>query len=501
MPDVVYVHPAKHGVDSGYQDLGFYFFMPMGVIALANQLQRAGLSVRGVNYPAELLRDRNFKLIPWLKTQAGAQLVLIDLHWYMHAYGAISVARACRQALPEARIVLGGITASLYAAEILAACPEVDYVIRGDAEKPLQALAAHLFPRHADSLGVTGAGPDLAAIPNLTYRSNGQVVDNELSYSATPGDLDELDFVDLAFLEHADWYGRLQFERTGLTRDNPELRGHWLCIGRGCIYDCSFCGGGRESHRIFAKRQAIVLRSIQKVADDIQRLAGQGIDQVSLNLDPAMLGPDYWGPLFAQLRQRGVRIGINNEHFQLPAREFVEDFVQTADIARSELAFSLLSGSEKVRRLNGKYYPVPQLFRVVELMQKHQVPLYIYFSLNLPGEDERAFHKTLRVAEQIGRAYPPHLFKAINMVHTLDPCSPMSREPGRFGIQVKLRTFSDYYEYCRLTLDIPPGEAPWKERGFSFRGEQERSLDAITRRWDKFCEKQKFTCFKVPRGW
>jgi hypothetical protein len=252
---------------------------------------------------------------------------------------------------------------------------------------------------------------------------------------------------------------------------------------------------------LFAGRQAIVLRSIEKAADDIQRLAEQGIDQVSLNLDPAMLGPEYWRPLFAQLRGRGVRIGINNEHFQLPPREFIEDFVQTADIPRSELAFSLLSGSEKVRALNGKHYPVPQLFRVVELMQKHQVPLYIYFSLNLPGEDERAFHKTLRVAEQIGHSYPPHLLKMINMVHTLDPCSPMSREPGPFGIQVKLRSFKDYYEYCQMTLDIPPDEAPWKERGFTFRGEQGRSLETITRQWDKFCKKQKFACFTVPHGW
>jgi hypothetical protein len=77
----------------------------------------------------------------------------------------------------------------------------------------------------------------------------------------------------------------------------------------------------------------------------------------------------------------------------------------------------------------------------------------------------------------------------------------MSREPGRFAIQVKLRSFRDYYEYCRATLDIPAGEAPWKERGFMFRGEQGRTLDAITRRWDKFCEKQKFACFTVPRGW
>lgn len=494
MPDVLYIHPAKHGVDSGYQDLGFYFFIPVGAIALANLLQRKGLTVRGINYPAQLLRDRNFKLTPWLKAQEGVRLVMIDLHWYMHSYGAISVARACRQALPDARILLGGITASLYAAEILRFFPEVDFVIRGDAEKPLSALADELFHQ-------AGQSPDLAPVPNLTYRSNGQVMENELTYSATSSDLDDLDFVDLEFLENADWYGVLQFARTNLTVSSPELRGHWLSNGRGCIYDCSFCGGGRESHRIFAKRQSIVLRSIEKVAEDIQRLAEKGIDQVSPTLDPAILGDEYWQPLFAELRRRGVRIGINDEVFQLPSREFVEDFIQTADIPRSELAMSVLSGSERVRRLNGKYYPSPKLFRILDLLKRNEVPLYVYFSLNLPGEDERAFQKTLRLAERIGRSYPAPLLKMINMVHTLDPCSPMSREPDRFGIQVELHSFRDYYEYCRTTLDIPPVEEPWKERGFTFRGDQGRTLDLITRQWDKFCDGKRFSSFKVPRGW
>src|SRR4030065_419359 len=123
MPDVLYIHPAKHNVDAGYQDLGFYFFIPVGVIGLVNRLRRSGLSVKGINYPAELLRDRSFKLVPWLKAQKSVRLVMIDLHWYMHAYGAISLARACRQALPGARIVLGGITASLYVAEIRRTIP------------------------------------------------------------------------------------------------------------------------------------------------------------------------------------------------------------------------------------------------------------------------------------------------------------------------------------------------------------------------------------------
>ena len=141
MPDVLYIHPAKHDVDTGFEDLGYYYFIPIGAIGLANLLRREGLTVKGINYPAELLLNRAFRLRPWLAAQRGVRMVLVDLHWYMHSYGAISVARACKQVLPQAHVVLGGITASLFATEILDSVPEVDFVIRGDAEAPLLALA------------------------------------------------------------------------------------------------------------------------------------------------------------------------------------------------------------------------------------------------------------------------------------------------------------------------------------------------------------------------
>jgi radical SAM superfamily enzyme YgiQ (UPF0313 family) len=490
VPDVLYIHPAKHDIDTGFQDLGFYFFLPVGVLGLVNLLRQEGLVVAGINYPAELIRNRAFRLRPWLAAQRDVKLVLVDLHWYMHSYGAISVARTCKQVLPGARVALGGITASLFASEILRSFPEVDYVIRGDAEKPLLALARGLC---------SSTGPQLSSIPNLTYRSNGRVAENELSYTATPEDLDRLNFVDLDFLEHADWYGRLQFEPTSLTQSLSEPRGHWLCIGRGCRFDCSFCGGGRQSHVLFADRTGFVLRSAEKVAHDIQQLARKGIDQVSLNLDPAILRPEYWRALFAQMRRLGVRIGINNELFQLPSREFVEDFCETVDIDRSELALSLLSGSEKVRRLNGKHYSNEKLFETLEVMKNRQVPLYVYYSFNLPGEDEKAFRQTLQVAGRIRSVYPSHLLKMINMAHTLDPCSPMSRKPRRYAISIGLRSFMDYHEYCQQTLAIQAGEGPWKVRGFDYR--KDRSLEEMVRQWNEFCAQQPSSCFRVPESW
>ncbi|MGQ9500760.1 MAG: B12-binding domain-containing radical SAM protein [Anaerolineae bacterium] len=492
MTDVLYIHPARHAVDAGYQDLGFYFLIPVGVIGLANMLRHQGHHVRGINYPAELLRDRSFKLKPWLKEQQGVQLVMVDLHWFEHAFGTISVARACHEVLPDARVVLGGFTASVYASEILHSFPEVDFVIRGDAELPLARLAAEL----------ARPDPELSAIPNLSYREHNRVIENALTYCAGSAEIDALDFVDLEFLEHADWYGILQFEPTNLTRTLSGLRGHWLCIGRGCLFDCPFCGGGKESQRLLAGREQVTLRAVGRVVEDIARLAHKGIDQVAFNLDPAIFEEAYWRALFAGLRQRNVYIGIYNEHFQLPSLEFVRDFAETADISRSEIALTLLSGSERVRRSNGKYFSNRRLYPVLSALAQAGIPLYVYFSFNLPGEDERSFRETLRLAREIAQIYPPHLLKMINQAHTIDPCCPISREPGRFSVQVTLRSFKDYYVYCEKTLAFGPDEVPpWRERGFTWRARPNEALESMIQRWNEFCSRQSFLCFRVPQSW
>ena len=160
---VLYIHPSKRsGKDSpDWVDFfSFYALFPMGVIGIVNLLRENGIPVKGLNYAMEIDSDPNFDLESWLKGEAGACLILIDLHWYEHSFGALEVAGICKKVFP--------------------------------------------------------------------------------------------------------------------------VTSHWLCIGRGCKIDCSFCGGGSHAHKILANRDKIVLRSIDRVVEDISRLNQMGIDQVSL---------------------------------------------------------------------------------------------------------------------------------------------------------------------------------------------------------------------------
>ncbi len=505
---VLYIHPAKQAVGFrpfASQTVGRpYGLIPVGLPALINRLRESGVRVEGVNLPMEQKLNPRFSLQRWLTQRQAARVVLIDLHWYEHCYGAISVANVCREVLPNARTVLGGLTASAFSDEILRHFPAVDFIIRGDAEMPLAMLVQHLLASDGDR--ETAPVPDLNAIPNLSYREGGRVVENARTYCAASSDLDTLNFVDIDFLAHHDaYYGHeyivTDLEAVRAATDKSAYRGRWLCTARGCRYECSYCGGCRSAHKALAGRDGIVPRSPARMVDDLERLEAAGVTQASLSYDISELGEAYWRDLFAGMRDRGVKIGLYNECFQDPSPQFVEDFVRSVDMAHACLALSPLSGSEEVRRLNGKHYSNAQLFNTLDLLNLYNMPIFVYFSLNLPGETDETFKETLALAERIYTYYPPSLLKILTSCHTIDPQSPMSDHAEAYGITVDMTTFMDYYAYCRDTQVAGPEALTGMHRGFAIRDPEARDLAAMAQAWDAAREGRESSWWPVPPSW
>jgi radical SAM superfamily enzyme YgiQ (UPF0313 family) len=412
------------------------------------------------------------------------------------------VAQACKDALPEAWTILGGLTASGFSGEILSQFPEVDCVIRGDAEKPVLLLVQRLL---REGRQVQGSAA-LSDIPNLSYRDGGRIVENERSYCAATADLDGLNFADIDFLEHYEQYYVHEYVVTDLARvrsqpDSSAFRGRWLCTARGCRYECSYCGGCRSAHRTMAGRDGLVIRSPAKMVEDLVRLKQNRVIQASLSYDIAELGEAYWRELFGLLRNSGLRIGLYNECFQLPKPEFVAEFARSVDMEHSCLALSPLSGSERVRRLNGKLFSNNELFQALSVLNQYNVPIFCYFSLNLPGEDDQVVRETVDLAKSIFDFYPSSLLKILTSCHTLDPFSPMSVRPAEYGIGVSMSTFADYYHYCRDTQWASPQARSELRRGFAPVQAQARCLEKMADAWDAARVGREISWWPVPPSW
>lgn len=501
---VLYVHPAKHGVEYVPEESAGrpYGVIPVGVTALINVLRESGIRVRGINYPMEKQLNPGFQLHNWLRAQPGARVVLLDMHWYEHTYGAIDTARACKAALPGVWTILGGLSASGFSRDILANCPDVDFVIRGDAEIPLLNLV-QLLLNEADPSSISAG---LGSIPNLSYRLGGDVVENEQSYCATTADMDQLNFTDLDFLEHYREYFVHEYIVTDLQAARAHLEtspflGRWLCTARGCKFHCSYCGGSKASHKLLAGRAGLVVRSPERIVDDLEQLEKKNIIQASFTYDIAEMGQDYWEAIFAGMRTRGLKIGLYNEFFQMPSPEFVRAFAKTVDLRQSAVALSPLCGNERVRRLNGKHYSNAQLFEMLDFLGESKIFLFVYFSLNLPGITEEVFEETLDLATDIYHFYPSSLLKILNTNHTVDPFSPMNIAPEKYGIQVSMKSFADFYEYCRKTTYVGADARTEINRGFHLAEESARSLKRMADRWDAVRVGKEANWWPVPPGW
>lgn len=504
---VLYIHPAKQGMDFKAEDETFgrpYGLFPLGLPALINILRQNGIAVQGVNHPLEKQLNSTFRLDNWLKSHRGAKIILIDMHWYEHCYGAVETARACKQILPEAWTILGGLSASGFAREIVENFPAVDFIVRGDAERPLLELTKLLLQ--------TSGAPDWAAlsdIPNLTYRQGeqGEIAENPLGYTAETHDLDSLDFVNIDFLDHYHEYYVHEYivndmgkTHTALGTTKP-FTGRWICTARGCKFNCSYCGGGRSAHKKLAGRVGLVMRSPEKVVDDLIQLQKNGVMQASISWDLAELGKDYWQAVFDGMEKNHLKIGLYNEFFQMPDLEFVEALARVADPEHSAVAITPLSGNEHVRRLNGKHYSTEELFDLLEMLSRYKMYLLIYFSLNLPGETRQIFDETLDLAKEIYDFYPKAYLKILNTVHTIDPLSPMNVNANKFGLTSQMTTFMDYYAYCRDTGRQDPKARAGLKRGYEMAGRDTSDMEAMVAAWDRARTGRENSWWPVPLGW
>jgi hypothetical protein len=201
------------------------------------------------------------------------------------------------------------------------------------------------------------------------------------------------------------------------------------------------------------------------------------------------------------MRKANVNIGLYNEFFQLPQEDFIHDLAHTVDMTHSCVAISALVGNERVRRLNGKHYSNERLFEILDTLSQHNFYIFVYFSLNLPGETNETFQETIQLAKAIYDFYPKKQLKMLNTVHTIDPVSPMNMFADKFGVVSSMTTFMDFYNYCRSTQRSDPAARNGLHRGFDLKDPAQRSLQKMADIWDQYRQGREISWWPIPPSW
>ncbi len=407
------------------------FIIPsVGMLSIADYLDRNGYKVLVDNIGERMITDKRFDAERHIKN-LSAKVYAIGLHWCVHSQGAIEIARLCKKLHPDAMVVLGGLTATVFHEEIIRKYDFIDIVIRGEAEKPFLLL-----------MNALGKHKKLKEVPNLTFREGGDGIrSNPLMKPSV--DLDEFE------------YTRFELIEPKKSIFPPGIPPHWFIpICRGCLNNCVTCGGSAYNYRIYSGREQPAFRSPEKIAEDIQKLGEQGVHYVSLSQDPRMGGKEYWKRLLATLQNGKFEINQLTMEICCPAnKEYLKELSKIG--MPLVLTISPESGVDSVRRAHGRNYTNEELFRTIKLCKKHNIPLEIHSMIALANDTNRTIKKTWEIWEQIcstnqksqGKVPVSCVFGPMIL---LDPGSLAFDFPKRYGYRLIFKNLEDYVKGMSL---------------------------------------------------
>lgn len=440
---VLLVHcPRRQGTaqDTRYSIMA----VPQGMFALAALLQDAGHEVVVAHLGLERLVDPEFALADLL-AQQKPQIVALALHWHHQTREVLEAAREVRGADGDPFIVLGGLTASLVHRQLMERWPEVDGVIRGDAEAPLLGLAQRL----GQGLG------DLADVPNLTWRRGGEAVVNPMTYLASQAEIHRLCYTRLELMRHHQYYSGLMTHdpAQGSLSAHTVARRFNLPISRGCSRDCPRCGGARQAQARHTGRWEPLFQDPGKVVDMMREMVEQGCSLFYVSCHPADHDPGYYPRLFHRVREAGIRCAMQIEAFAyLPDQPYLEAFAGAFDLGRSLLILSPHGGPDRRRRV-GVHYADRELFVCLERASALGINTRCHMGLGPPD----GWSDVIRAGRLAMELRARHGSDTVALLDEVDPGSPWTAETDGPTAGDPRPRLSRILSANRRGQDTPPG--------------------------------------------
>ena len=420
-------------------------FLPIGLLALANLLQRHGISTQVVHLGVEWIENHKFSIVEYIR-EKSPRIVAMDLHWHHQSFDVIEISKKLKASFPNIHILLGGFTASFFHEEIMRNFDAIDGIIRGEGEKPLLEYVHSILQGQED----------LFSVPNLTWRRKGRVLINPLSYIAKKEDLDNLTFTHFPLLKNHSTYIRFvgqPFYVKGVSKEKNfwmySLKSpiYHLPIGRGCPVQCTWCGGGLLSQKTITGREHPIFRGIEGVLHSIREAISFGYETFHICFDPYPQEPQYFLDLFARIRQEKIEMECFFESFGIPKVEFIKSFKETFPGPKSLIALSPDVGSDRMRRIHKGYaYTNQALMECLDQMKSHHVFCDLFFTLGVPFEREEDLHQTIQLQREIRERYP-NVRGIRTFTIEMEPGSPWYFDPETFGVKTSMRSFMDFYHY------------------------------------------------------
>ncbi len=453
--DCLFIHVPQIGSLHNREYNMFINNIAMGIFSICNELYKKGFNPKIIHLGIEKALDFNFNIAKYIKKHR-IKLVGLSMHWHYQTYDTLHVARYIKEQCPETYIFLGGLTASAFAKDILKKHSYIDAVIKGEGEKPIVKLTQQVKSKFYD----------LSKIENLYYRNNNKICYNKKLWYANKDELNNYNFNGLKFLENHDTYLKFPIFFTkyiNQSTDKINLLKESLfvcCLGRGCLGNCTWCGGGFNALKKITGRDKVTLRDANIVANELIELKNNyNIDEFYMCFDPYPNNQQNIIDLIKILGQKFPRkFKISYECFGLPTIEFIDMFKKYLNID-SKIIISPEFANQELRNKHKSFnFSNESLIECVTYIAKKQIPCELFFA-DVFFETPKQKQETIDLCSYLSNLYQEkslfyQLKCRVQKIDDYEPFSPWVVNPEFYNATPKTKTLDDYIQLSKGFRDL-----------------------------------------------
>jgi radical SAM superfamily enzyme YgiQ (UPF0313 family) len=282
-------------------------------------------------------------------------------------HSAAKVASIVRRVNPEISIVMGGAHATLCTDAALDD-KNIDFVIRGEGEKAMTALATELSK---DS-------PGLDRVSGLSYRSStGQLTHNPAVKNVA--DLDELP---------------LPARETvlGLKENNPIE--HSMIASRGCSYRCAFCADRRLWGKVRFRSASCVVDELEKLVEDFPTAR-----EVYFNDGTMTAKKKFFYDLCEGIVERGIGLDLFcTARFDNLNQEMADQMMRTGF---KGLYLGAESGDSDILKRMRKNTNAAEIEEKTHMLRQTGIQSMVSILVGVPGESAKSLNSTMSLMKRI----------------------------------------------------------------------------------------------------
>ena len=390
---------------------------PLGILALAGPLLRAGYEVRIIdstitpNFQKRVLEELSDALCLAVSLVTGPMI-----------RETVQIARAAKKLYPDLPVVLGGWHPSLLPDQTLAAeC--VDVVVSGQGEDAMLEVVQRLGDR-ASLAGIDGVG----------YKEDGRLILNR------PRALKPISELPAKAYHLADFnaYERICGRRWAM-----------YISSLACPYDCGYC----TNKGVYGRKWNAL--DPEQVAEETSDLVSRYRLQLLWIVDDNFLVDRERALLIAEaLVRREAKFDWSIQaSTNLVDRFTVEELKLLRRSGLSQIAMGADSGSLKVMKLMNKdFQNLETIHKAAEKLHKAGVRPSFNMIFAYPGEGDKERRESIQLIMDICRKYPGAEFWT--NIFTPYPGAPIMDRAFELGIQVP-KTFEEWSEFFPRYTVLP----------------------------------------------